>query len=213
MADAPLFPDGRVLVFSKAPVPGQVKTRLMPLLGGDGCARLQRRLVARTLQTAVSASLCPVELWCTDSADPFLRDCAGRYGATLHDQGEGDLGRRMLGALRDALRRARFAVLVGTDCPAASAADLAHAFAALRAGRDVVLGPVEDGGYWLIGGRRTDRRLFDAIPWGSGRVAALTRARLRDMQWSWEELPESWDIDRPEDLARWRRLGNLCAGR
>lgn len=203
MVDGPAFPDARLLVFSKAPVPGRVKTRLMPVLGAEGCARLQRRLVSHTLETAVSGSLCPVELWCTDSADPFLRECAERYGVRIHPQGEGDLGARMFRALRHALRRARFAVLVGTDCPAATSGDLADALAALDAGLDAILGPVEDGGYWLIGGRRIDRHLFDAMPWGSERIMALTRARLRDLQWRWGELPLSWDLDRPEDLCRW----------
>lgn len=203
MVDGSAVADARLLVFAKAPVPGQVKTRLMPALGAEGCARLQHRLVAHTLEKAVSARLCPVELWCTDTADPMLSACAGQYGVTVRQQGDGDLGARMYRALSGALRHARCAVLIGTDCPVAPATDLVAAFAALEGGRDAVLGPVEDGGYWLVGGRRIDRQLFDAMPWGTERVLALTRTRLRRLNWSWTELPERWDIDRPEDLARW----------
>ena len=196
------FPRARLLVFAKPPVPGTVKTRLAPVLGPAGCARLQRVLLDHTLDKAVSARLCPVELWCTDPAHPELRACAARHGASVHAQQGNDLGARMEHALCDALRRAPLAVLVGTDCPAATADDLGAAFAALAGGRDAVLGPAEDGGYYLVGARRSHPHLFQAMPWGTSRILERTRTRLRELGWSWAELPLRWDVDRPEDLER-----------
>jgi hypothetical protein len=93
-------------------------------------------------------------------------------------------------------------VLVGTDCPALTADYLAQAFALLDGGADAVVGPAEDGGYILIGLRRTDKRLFDGVAWGTASVLDETRARLAALGWSWQELETLWDVDRPEDLER-----------
>src|SRR5262245_9176757 len=107
----------RVLVFARAPEPGAVKTRLMPLLGAEGAAALYRRRVEHTLEQATAANAGPVELWChPGDADPFLNHCARRYGASLRVQAGADLGARMLQAFECALRLSRFAVLIGTDC-------------------------------------------------------------------------------------------------
>jgi glycosyltransferase A (GT-A) superfamily protein (DUF2064 family) len=71
-----------------------------------------------------------------------------------------------------------------------------------------VLGPAEDGGYVLLGLRRAAPELFAGMPWGSERVAGVTRERLVGLGWDWTELATLWDLDRPEDLARYRRLVN-----
>lgn len=206
------YPEGHLLVFAKAPVPGRVKTRLMPRLDGETCARLQRQLVARALQTVAAAGLCPAELWCAPACDhPFFAECARRFAVQLRAQQGTDLGRRMHHALRDALGRAKFAVLIGCDCPSLSRAELTQACAWLADGVPVVLGPAEDGGYVLIGMHRAALldaesglpTLFERLDWGSSTVLAQTRARLRAAGWRWRELETLWDLDRPEDLARW----------
>src|SRR5689334_6632021 len=86
----------RIAIFAKAPVAGQVKTRLAPLLGLEGAARLHAQLVVRALEEATAAAVGPVELWCApDAAHPFFADSAARFGVRLRAQGEGDLGQRM----------------------------------------------------------------------------------------------------------------------
>lgn len=192
-----------VMVFAKAPQPGAVKTRLIPLLGAEGAAALHVKLVRRTLDTLRAASLSGAQLHCTPCTDdPFFWFCSGHYGVTLHAQATGDLGGRMLVALESALVSHATALLIGTDCPALTARHLRQAERALRGGDDAVFVPCEDGGYALIGLKRADRRLLEGIAWGSDGVMVETRARLRQIGWSWTELETLWDVDRPEDHAR-----------
>jgi rSAM/selenodomain-associated transferase 1 len=187
-------------------VPGQVKSRLAPLLGETGAARLYARMVDKTLATARAAGFDPVELYCSPRVDGrFFATRRNRFGARLRSQGRGDLGERMYRAFKRVLRRHRYAVLIGSDCPALRPADLRAAARALHAGADAVLAPAEDGGYPLIGLRRVSRRLFDGIPWGGPEVLARTRRRMKALRWRWKELRTLWDVDRPEDVRRLRR--------
>ena len=195
--------ESRVLVFAKAPQPGTVKTRLMPLLGAEGAAALHRRLIEHTLEQAAAADAGPVELWChPGDTDPFLNDCARRYGASLRAQAGADLGERMLQAFENALRISRTAVLIGTDCAVLEATHIRGAANALASGNEAVFCPAEDGGYALIGLARSCAGLFADIPWGGPLVMAGTRERLRQRGLRWIELATLWDIDRPEDYHR-----------
>ena len=197
----------RLLVFARAPVPGAVKTRLIPALGAAGAAALYARLLQRTLTTACTAAVAPVDLWCSpDSGDPAFTAAKVRWDVLLHEQPRGGLGARMFMALGAALEQCEQAVLIGCDCPALSAADLDAAFVALD-DHDVVLGPAEDGGYVLIGVRRLSPVLFEGIAWGGDRVLRQTRSRLVALGWRWHELPMLWDVDRPEDLTRLGDVG------
>lgn len=201
------FPDVRLLIFAKAPVPGRAKTRLIPALGAHRAALLQWRLAEHTLAMATEAKLCPVDLWCDpDTRHPFFARCQRRFGVPLRSQQGTDLGRRMHGALTVALRQAKSAVLIGTDCPGLSSKDLYEALTALAAGVDVVLGPAEDGGYVLIGVRRCSWQLFSGISWGSDQVLQQTRTRLQRLNWQGRELAPRWDVDRPDDLERMEQI-------
>ena len=193
----------RIVVFAKAPEPGRVKTRLIPTLGEAGAAALHRRLVMHNLRAAQEADLGPVELWCApDTRHAFFAECERGFGVSLHSQCEGDLGARMRRALEEVLGRAERAILVGSDIPALSAQYLRDAERALSGARDVVIGPAEDGGYVLIGLKRSDPELFRDIPWGEPEVLAETRGRIAALRWRCFELPALWDVDRPEDLER-----------
>lgn len=202
------FPRSRLLLFAKAPVPGTVKTRLVPALGEAGAARLHARLVEHALAVAAGSGLAPVELWCAPATDhPFFAACAAAHPVRLRPQRGGDLGERMHHALAAALEEAESAVLMGSDCPAIDGGYLAQAFVALEEGADLVLGPAADGGYVLVGLRRPQPPLFRDIPWGGAEVLARTRERAHSLGLTVRELPELWDVDRPEDLARLRSLG------
>jgi rSAM/selenodomain-associated transferase 1 len=195
------FPGGVILIFAKAPVAGEVKTRVIPALGAQGAAHLHEQLARRCIAEACSAALCPVQLWCApDAAHPFFAHCQKEFGVPLRTQQGEDLGARMAHASRTALETASYAVIIGTDCPDLTAHDLRAALDALQQGHDAVLGPAEDGGYVLLGLRRTAPLLFENMPWGTGQVLALTRARLKRLQWRWHELPARRDVDRPQDL-------------
>ena len=203
-----MSPGCRIMIFAKAPVPGRVKTRLIPALGEDGAAELQRVLIARTLRVASAAGLGAPELWCAPNPDDlFLAACAERHGVSLHAQPEGDLGTRMAHALDASLASGVPGLLIGCDCPVLTAGYLREAAAALTGGSDAVFGPAEDGGYVLIGlARRPAAPLFETISWGTATVMRETRARLERGNWRWRELAPLWDVDRPDDL---RRLGEL----
>jgi len=192
-----------VVIFARAPRPGAVKTRLIPLLGAEGAAELHARLVKRALETARAASFRRIELHVTpDINDPFFRFCAGHFGVALAAQAGGDLGARMLAAFESALATHPRALLLGSDCPALAARHLRQADRALREGADAVFVPCEDGGYALIGLQRPEARLFDGIAWGGENVMADTRTRLTGLGWRWRELETLWDVDRPEDYQR-----------
>ena len=192
----------KIIVFAKAPLAGKVKTRLAPLLNDEDAALLHRRMVVHTLCTACAAAPGKVEMHCSRSTDhPFFAECAARHGITLAPQCEGDIGTRMALALRDAAPDNPL-LLIGTDCPARSADDLCDAIRMLESGCDAVLGPVDDGGYSLIGLTRFEPRLFAGIDWSTDRVVAQTEARLVDHGFHWRSLPRLWDVDRPADLLR-----------
>lgn len=197
------FPTARILIFAKAPLPGQVKTRLVPLLGTVGAARLHSAMVAQTVQRVQAAALAPLQLWCAPSAAAPLFDALKQTGPLeLCEQHGADLGARMLHAFTAALQSAEVAVAIGTDWPALDPGVIATALQRLQQGDDAVLGPAEDGGYILLGLRRVDTRLFEDIAWGSAQVLSQTQERLRQLQWRWSELPMSWDLDRPVDFER-----------
>lgn len=198
------FPDSLLIVFCKAPVAGQVKTRLQPALSAAQAAEVHEQLTLMTLERAFQQNLCPVQLCCApDSRHPFFQTCAERFPVGLAEQRGTELGSRMHNAFCDAFRRYRHAVLMGCDCPSLTAADLQHAFTALRHGNDAVLAPTEDGGYVLIGLNAPQPVLFANMRWGHDQVMAVTRRRLRDTQLVWQELVQQWDVDRLEDWQRY----------
>lgn len=198
-----------VLVFARAPRPGHVKRRLIPVLGAAEAARLQRRMTRRAVQTALAAATGPVQIWCTPrTAHPFFVSLGEAHGVALHAQRGADLGARMAHALETGLATHGAALLVGSDCPFMTPADLRRGAACLRAGSPAVLGPALDGGYFLIGLARPAPELFRGLRWGGAEVLAETRRRLRALGWAWTELPARRDIDRPADLPHLESLAD-----
>ena len=196
--------DCLISLFAKAPVPGQVKTRLIPLLGAEEAARFHAECVRRALVTALEAGVGPVELCCAPDADSaFFREAGADGNVALVDQGSGDLGDRMHRALARGLETHSAMILIGADCPVLEAQDLRDAAHALR-DHDTVFAPAEDGGYVLIGAHRTDRALFANIRWSTDEVMQRTRANLTSLGWTRKELRTLWDVDRPEDYLRLR---------
>lgn len=204
MAPATLEPVA-VAILAKAPVPGSVKTRLIPALGADGAAALQERLIERAVATAQAAAVGPVTVWTTPAAaHPYFAAAAARGRVALAPQPDGDLGARMLAACAAACGPV---IVIGTDCPALTPSHLREAARELRDGTDAVVIPAQDGGYVLIGSRRPQPALFDGMAWGTDTVMAETRRRLARLALAWREPALLWDVDRPEDLARLRAAG------
>ena len=210
------YPDGRILVFAKAPIIGTVKTRLQPVLSAEQCCVLQQELIEHTLSTVIEAQLCKVELWCApDFHHAFFKQCKNKFDVTLKQQTGENLGERMYQALQTTLNKSDFAILIGTDCPGINKDYLAQACETLASKtRSIVLGPAQDGGYVLIAAREISSTLFTNIEWGSNTVLEKTRIHLRRAELSWMELESLRDIDRPEDLSyfalHYPQLAFLC---
>jgi uncharacterized protein len=193
-----------VAVLTKAPIAGFAKTRLIPMLGADGAARLQERLIWRAVGTACAAAVGSVTLWATpDESHAVFHAIASRFGIALARQCDGDLGARTLEAIAAARGPA---LVIGTDCPALTTEHLRVAANILRGGIDAVVLPAEDGGYVLIGLRRTEPALFADMRWSTPQVMEETRRRLRARNLTWQEPATLWDLDVPEDLARLQEL-------
>ena len=149
-----------------------------------------------------------IELWTTPEHDhPAFLELADRYRLKRFPQSGEDLGQRMGRAALEALDRHRRVLLIGVDCPMLAPSHLEQSFRWLDGGMEAVLGPAEDGGYVLLGLKRWHELLFEGHAWGGDTVADTTREALRLIGWRWRELPVLWDLDRPDDLTQFLKLG------
>ena len=199
-----------LIIFAKAPVAGQAKTRLMPALGAEGSARLAQQLLMHAVQQAAQVPWAALELCVSpDTSHPAFAQAQNRAREKVKDtdsgrltlslQGDGDLGQRMHRALLRGLSRHTAVMLMGTDAPGLNATVLQEAAQALMT-RDAVFVPALDGGYALVGLRRPAPELFEGMVWSTPEVMAHTRQRARQAGLQWAELPALADIDEPADL-------------
>lgn len=201
-----------LIIFTRYPQAGTTKTRLIPALGEKGAADLQRRMTERiALEARKQAFMRPVETRiCFEGGDRGKMASWLGPDFSYRPQCDGDLGNRMTHAFRDAFETgARKAVIVGSDIPGLSAAILQRAFSALN-DNDLVLGPARDGGYYLIGLRHRIFKhaipdLFAEIHWGTDTVLGDTLVSAEKLDLKVDLTDRLDDIDRPEDLATWRR--------
>lgn len=200
--------DALLVIFARAPEPARVKTRLIPRVGPGGAAALQAAFlddVCRLSRGAAGRRLLSVD---GDRAHPALVELARREGIALVAQGEGDLGARLGRTFADAFAGgAERVAVIGSDSPALPPEMLRRAVAAL-ASANVVLGPADDGGYWMIGLARSlavaPSRLLEGIPWGTASVLAATERRLAALGLEHRRAERFWDVDEPADLDRLR---------
>ena len=187
------------IVIAKAPRPGLCKTRLEPLLGRDGCARLQAVLVARAAAWASAVGDAFVVFTPEDAREEIA---ALAPGATLLAQADGSLGDRLASAFRAVLAsHPGPALLVGVDTPQLGRAHADAALGDLRDGIDVTVGPAADGGYYLIGLREPNDAVF-ALPselWGGSEVLLRTLAAAHDEGLSVAMLRSERDLDDEAD--------------
>ncbi len=197
------MPHRRLIVFLKAPRPGIAKTRIAAVLGDEAALRIYRELVAATLARVTGLpDDFEVELrFAPDDAVPEIAPWLQPGWKTV-PQGGGDLGARMSRAFADAFADGCTGVVViGTDCPDLTAEDLRAARDALL-DHDVVVGPAEDGGYWLLGTSAPRPGLFAEIAWSSSRVLADTLSIARSAGLSVRLLRRLNDVDTAQDWDR-----------
>lgn len=188
----------RIVLFTRFPEPGRAKTRLIPALGAERAAAIHRHLTERSI-AAMRESGLPFEIRVTGAGPGAFRDWLGADLAIV-DQGEGELGERLTRAAANPP-----VILLGADTPDLTVRHLRRAADAFRE-REAVLGPAEDGGYWLLGIARPMPFLFAEMPWSTERVATITLERLAQRGIEPVVLETLCDLDRPEDLPRWPDL-------
>lgn len=191
-----------LIVMARFPRLGKVKTRLEPVLSQDGCLRLYEALLLDTLDRLSSLEAARYLFFsdCTrQEASEFATAHGLPPGWSLDLQEGEDLGRRLRNVCRRLLPVHEAVVCTGADSPTLPPEFVRDAFLLLRSS-PVVLGPAEDGGYYLLGLGEAREDLFQGIPWGSERVLAETLSRLAPGEY--RLLPRWYDVDTPADLER-----------
>jgi rSAM/selenodomain-associated transferase 2/rSAM/selenodomain-associated transferase 1 len=214
----PAFKRDRLIVFTRFPEPGKTKTRLIPALGRQGAAELQRQMTEHVIST-VEKTLPPSELTLEvrhegGSAD-LMRSWLGMQ-FIYRAQGSGDIGRRMARAFEEAFQsETERVVIIGSDIPGISADLIRRAFEELKK-NDLVLGTAKDGGYYLIGMQRAAAPeaiapLFSGIKWGSREVISQTLSTAKALGLRFALLEKLADVDRIEDLHVWEKVKGTAA--
>ncbi len=199
------MPNPRLVQFTRYPVAGECKSRLIPAVGSKGAAAIHRHLTEHVFGVLTKAG-CPLTLAYTGGdRTAFMRWLGER--AALVPQAEGDLSQRLLAFVDDAP-----IIFFGSDTPDLSPSHVSAAIAGL-AEHELVIGPALDGGYYLIGMREPLPQLLTDMPWSTDQVLPETLRRAKQMGITPFLLESLSDCDLPEDLRRWPELTKLaCAG-
>ncbi len=195
-----MFPSSRrLLLFTKPAREGRVKTRLIGDLSAAEAADLHAAFLADLLDRLREGDFDLRLAWALEVEEDVP---AGPLPGDR--QRGGDLGARLHHALSEAAREAAVVAAIGSDHPTLPLGVVHLAFAKVEAGADVVLGPAEDGGYYLIAlaAGAVSPRLFEEIAWSTERVLPATLERCRELGLAVEMLPVAADVDTPEDLRR-----------
>jgi len=191
-----------ICIFAKSPRPGSVKTRLASKVGSERAAALAAAF-SRDTWSAVRALRWARPVLATTDAN--TKDWRFARRANIWLQGNGDLGERLERVLRRALRGAPFAIALGIDTPGLPRSLVELARKALHSS-DAVLGPCEDGGFYLLGLRECPRGLLRNLPWSARNTFVQTLTRLKRWGYQTQVLPLWFDVDRPSDLVRLQSL-------
>ncbi|WP_420580968.1 TIGR04282 family arsenosugar biosynthesis glycosyltransferase [Reichenbachiella sp.] len=188
-----------LIVFTKNPELGKVKTRLAQSVGNEMALDIYRKLLAYTQEqtTNIEADLIVYYTQQVDQNDHWKK-------ATRKMQAGGDLGHRMAAAFREEFKEYDRICIVGTDCAELTATHILQAFKELK-NNDFVLGPANDGGYYLLGMKAFESGLFEGIDWSTDQVINQTIQAISALNKNYALLPELIDVDTIED---WERVSS-----
>lgn len=191
-----------LIVFVKKPVAGKVKTRLAKTLGDNEALKVYIRLLEK-VKELISDLQVEICVYYSEASGPELE-----WGKAVKSyiQVEGDLGVRMKTAIQQTLTYSEKVVLMGSDCPGISQEIIQKAFEALDHS-EIVLGPTEDGGYYLIGMKKCYQSVFENITWSTTDVLKQTVEAAEMNKISLAMLPTLRDIDEEEDYRYYLNLG------
>jgi rSAM/selenodomain-associated transferase 1 len=211
----------RLIIFTRYPEAGRTKTRLIPALGAEGAAQLQRKMTELTLATARRAQkLRPfdIEVRYQGGTAALMMNWLGS-DLSFRSQTQGHIGQRMGDAFQMSLeeKTTEQAIIIGCDIPGITPGIICQAFQGLEAA-DLVFGPATDGGYYLIGVSRYSFPqaypvLSKNIPWGTAAVLSKTLKVAQACHLSYTLVATLSDVDRPEDLKVWREFYRRQSGK
>ena len=197
----------RFILFTRYPEPGKTKTRLIRVLGPHGAADLQKQMTEHVLARTtgfVDERGVDLEVRYEGGNRGLMEKWLGSH-ISYRSQGRGDVGTRMAQAFSQAFNQGKKrVVIVGSDCPGINEATVRTAFDLLDQ-FDLVLGPANDGGYYLIGLRQEKPQLFEDVPWGTAEVGASTLEIANRLGLRWVKVEPLDDVDREEDIEVWER--------
>lgn len=188
-----------LIIFTKNPILGKVKTRLALAIGDEEALRVHQSLVKETI-VKVDHCHCDKVVYFSDGINAV--NIFSEHGFRQEVQTEGDLGKRMKHAFEKEFAKGYTSiVIIGTDCPEIDDASISLAFKLLE-DKDVVLGPADDGGYYLLGLSTMYNELFDDIAWSTSTVFQSTVDRVHKLSLSLGLTAKKQDIDTLDDLKK-----------
>ena len=193
-----MYRKNTLILFAKAAQICNVKTRMYPALTHRECLYLHKQSIDHFIkQFKDKFNLV------------FYTTHTGQYSIPVKEQCGIDLGVRMLNAMKEELKDSERVVLIGSDCLQLDIEYVNKAFSSLQSVRDIVLGPANDGGYFLIGANRVSPSLFHNVSWGTSGVLTKTLMNIADLGWNAKILDALIDVDTFEDLLALQKLNAL----
>jgi len=193
-------PKKLIQIFTKAPIPGNVKTRLAREIGAEKATELHISMFEHILSVSDSLPDADIEIWYTPAkSHPYFEKLKELHFTTKQQTGE-DLGDRMIAAIKEGLLNYESIILVGSDCPTIATKHLKQAFEILTAGYPYTFIPATDGGFVLIGATEMKEAIFHSVKWGSSDVMSKIEENLILHDKSYRLLTPLRDIDRESDL-------------
>lgn len=197
-----LFSNALICIFTKPPIPGKCKTRLIPHLGEEGAAHLQEELICKIIDDLNDYKLCSFEIWQSESSDYFTNLVLNNnFDINIKTQFGADLGERMSNTFSASLKRNKKVIIIGSDCVEYSKQYLTSALQSLDKD-NAVIGPAYDGGYVLIGSTDYYPEIFKDISWGERCVLSQTLEKLSQLDITFSQLKVLNDIDTAADLKK-----------
>jgi uncharacterized protein len=201
----------KIILFTKYPRPGEVKTRLISTIGSDKACAIHKKMTLKTfalLQLLIKKTPVTLEIHYMGARLKEMQTWLGNKFNYI-EQGNGSLGDKMSKAFSDSFTQGfKKIIIIGTDCPELNLSILKQSFNLLKR-HDLILGPATDGGYYLIGLSRIAPSLFFDIPWSTEKVLNKTIEIAQKENLSYDLLQTLSDIDRKEDLKLWEKYSKI----
>ena len=194
-----------LIIFLKNPVKGKVKTRLAKSIGDEAALKLYHKMVSHTLGEA-DAVEATILLYYSDiipSEYPWSYKPKNPMMSLLQDQSP-DLGKRMAESIKSGLKEHDHVIVIGSDCPDITAELIQRSFSLLRT-NDIVLGPANDGGFYLLGLSNWSDSIFDEVHWSTETVLEKCIKNIEGLGLSYILLEKLTDVDTLEDLQQINR--------